>query len=219
MARTVLIVDDHAPFRALARALLQLEGSEVGGEAADALSALDADQPVAASGNDAGHVAHGHLDVVAVRLLTHPVDHVLRQLDAVHAHACSHQRQGDTTGTHGELQRVSLTGELGEERDGLLLVASSVDRVVALGLLIAEARPGIETLHVIFPSDQACTGRWPAGTGHEYKAGAWLARAPTSAHNVPAGGDAKPGAKPQPGAAIGRWNRNRVGPAAIGWAG
>ena len=38
MARTVLIVDDHAPFRALARALLQLEGFEVVGEAADAMS-------------------------------------------------------------------------------------------------------------------------------------------------------------------------------------
>jgi DNA-binding NarL/FixJ family response regulator len=42
MARTVLIVDDHAPFRALARTLLQLEGFEVVGEAADAVSALDA---------------------------------------------------------------------------------------------------------------------------------------------------------------------------------
>jgi DNA-binding NarL/FixJ family response regulator len=42
MAETVLIVDDHAPFRALARALLQLEGFEVVGEAADAQSALDA---------------------------------------------------------------------------------------------------------------------------------------------------------------------------------
>ena len=42
MARTVLIVDDHAPFRALAGALLQLEGFEVVGEAADARSALDA---------------------------------------------------------------------------------------------------------------------------------------------------------------------------------
>ena len=42
MARTVLIVDDHAPFRAVARALLQLEGFEVVGEAADAGSALDA---------------------------------------------------------------------------------------------------------------------------------------------------------------------------------
>jgi hypothetical protein len=80
-----------------------------------------------ASGSDAGHVAHGHLDVVAVRLLAHPVNHVLRQLDAVHAHARFQERQGDTTGTHGELQRVSPTGELGEERDGLLLVASSVD--------------------------------------------------------------------------------------------
>jgi hypothetical protein len=35
MARTVLIVDDHAPFRALARALLQLEGFEVVGEAGE----------------------------------------------------------------------------------------------------------------------------------------------------------------------------------------
>jgi hypothetical protein len=35
-ARTVLIVDDHAPFRAVARALLQLEGFEVVGKAADA---------------------------------------------------------------------------------------------------------------------------------------------------------------------------------------
>ena len=43
MARTVLIVDDHAPFRAFARTLLQLEGFEVVvGEAADALSTLDA---------------------------------------------------------------------------------------------------------------------------------------------------------------------------------
>ena len=42
MAVTVLIVDDHAPFRALARALLQLEGFEVVGEAGDALSALNA---------------------------------------------------------------------------------------------------------------------------------------------------------------------------------
>ena len=33
MAKTVLIVDDDAPFRALARALLQLEGFEVVGEA------------------------------------------------------------------------------------------------------------------------------------------------------------------------------------------
>jgi DNA-binding NarL/FixJ family response regulator len=42
MARTVLIVDDHAPFRALARSLLQLEGFQVVGEAADAMSALEA---------------------------------------------------------------------------------------------------------------------------------------------------------------------------------
>jgi DNA-binding NarL/FixJ family response regulator len=42
MARTVLIVDDHAPFRAVAKALLQLEGFEVVGEAADAVSAMEA---------------------------------------------------------------------------------------------------------------------------------------------------------------------------------
>jgi DNA-binding NarL/FixJ family response regulator len=42
MAKTVLIVDDHAPFRALARAMLQLDGFEVVGEAGDARSALDA---------------------------------------------------------------------------------------------------------------------------------------------------------------------------------
>ena len=42
MARTVLIVDDHAPFRALARAVLPMEGFEVVGEAADARSALEA---------------------------------------------------------------------------------------------------------------------------------------------------------------------------------
>lgn len=42
MARTVLIVDDHAAFRLFARALLQAEGFEVVGEAADGASALEA---------------------------------------------------------------------------------------------------------------------------------------------------------------------------------
>lgn len=40
MARTVLIVDDHAPFRELARALLEAEGFAVVGEADDAASAV-----------------------------------------------------------------------------------------------------------------------------------------------------------------------------------
>jgi DNA-binding NarL/FixJ family response regulator len=40
--RTVLIVDDHAAFRAGARRLLQLEGFDVLGEAADGASALEA---------------------------------------------------------------------------------------------------------------------------------------------------------------------------------
>jgi len=39
MPRTVVIVDDHAPFRASARKLLEVEGYEVIGEAADAASA------------------------------------------------------------------------------------------------------------------------------------------------------------------------------------
>jgi DNA-binding NarL/FixJ family response regulator len=39
---SVLIVDDHAEFRAVARSLLQAEGYEVAGEAADAASAIDA---------------------------------------------------------------------------------------------------------------------------------------------------------------------------------
>jgi DNA-binding NarL/FixJ family response regulator len=38
----VLIVDDHAPFRASARKLLEAEGFEVVGEAADGASGLDA---------------------------------------------------------------------------------------------------------------------------------------------------------------------------------
>jgi DNA-binding NarL/FixJ family response regulator len=37
---TVLIVDDHAGFRAMARALLEAEGFEVVGEAEDAAAAL-----------------------------------------------------------------------------------------------------------------------------------------------------------------------------------
>ena len=40
----VLIVDDHAAFRALARELLQLAGYEVVGEAADGRTALSASQ-------------------------------------------------------------------------------------------------------------------------------------------------------------------------------
>jgi DNA-binding NarL/FixJ family response regulator len=42
MGQTVLIVDDHAGFRASARRLLECEGFEVVGEAHDAASAIDA---------------------------------------------------------------------------------------------------------------------------------------------------------------------------------
>jgi DNA-binding NarL/FixJ family response regulator len=41
MATTVLIVDDHAPFRASARMLLEAEGFEVVGEATDGGSAVE----------------------------------------------------------------------------------------------------------------------------------------------------------------------------------
>jgi DNA-binding NarL/FixJ family response regulator len=40
--RTVLIVDDHAAFRAVARQLLQADGYDVIGEASDGQTALDA---------------------------------------------------------------------------------------------------------------------------------------------------------------------------------
>jgi DNA-binding NarL/FixJ family response regulator len=42
VGRTVLIVDDHAPFRSAARALLEAGGFQVVGEAADGASAIAA---------------------------------------------------------------------------------------------------------------------------------------------------------------------------------
>ena len=42
MAKTVLIVDDHPSFRASARRMLEADGYEVLGEAADGTSAIDA---------------------------------------------------------------------------------------------------------------------------------------------------------------------------------
>jgi two-component system, NarL family, nitrate/nitrite response regulator NarL len=42
MAKTVLVVDDHGGFRASARELLEAEGFEVVGEAADAASGIEA---------------------------------------------------------------------------------------------------------------------------------------------------------------------------------
>ena len=42
MEKTVLVVDDHGGFRASARELLEAEGFEVVGEAADAASGIDA---------------------------------------------------------------------------------------------------------------------------------------------------------------------------------
>jgi DNA-binding NarL/FixJ family response regulator len=42
MSRTILIVDDHPSFRWMARALLESEGFDVVGEAADGAAALEA---------------------------------------------------------------------------------------------------------------------------------------------------------------------------------
>jgi DNA-binding NarL/FixJ family response regulator len=42
MGKTVLVVDDHGGFRASARELLEAEGFEVVGEAADAVSGIEA---------------------------------------------------------------------------------------------------------------------------------------------------------------------------------
>ncbi|MGH2974384.1 MAG: response regulator [Solirubrobacterales bacterium] len=42
MGKTVLIVDDHPSFRASARRMLEADGYEVVGEAADGASAIDA---------------------------------------------------------------------------------------------------------------------------------------------------------------------------------
>jgi two-component system, NarL family, nitrate/nitrite response regulator NarL len=47
VAATVLIVDDHPGFRAFARALLEAEGLEVVGEAADGASAISAARALA----------------------------------------------------------------------------------------------------------------------------------------------------------------------------
>jgi DNA-binding NarL/FixJ family response regulator len=42
MSRTILIVDDHPSFRGMARALLESEGFDVVGEAADGAAAIEA---------------------------------------------------------------------------------------------------------------------------------------------------------------------------------
>ena len=105
------------------------------------------DEPIGAPGADPGHVAHGHLHLVAAWLLAHPVNHVLGQLDAVDAHPGCPQRHGDASGAHRQLQHLPSTGQPGEKGDRLVLVSTDAVRVVAPGHLVAEARPGVEALH------------------------------------------------------------------------
>jgi hypothetical protein len=109
------------------------------------------DQPVRTAGAGAGHVAHPDLDVLAARLLAQAVDHVLGLLDAVDPDARLGQRQGDPAGADGELQRVPADGQAGQERDRLRLVAAGVGGVVTPGFLVAEAGPGVETVHLMRP--------------------------------------------------------------------
>jgi hypothetical protein len=47
-------------------------------------------------------------------------------------------------------RRIPLADELREERDGLRLVTSGFDRVVALRLLVSEAGPRVKAFHVVF---------------------------------------------------------------------
>ena len=47
-----------------------------------------------------------------------PVDHGRGQLDARDRHPASGERQRDSAGADGELERGTVTGELGEDVDG-----------------------------------------------------------------------------------------------------
>jgi hypothetical protein len=50
-----------------------------------------------------------------------------------------------------DLQRVPAGGQAGQERDRLRLVAAGVGGVVTPGFLVAEAGPGVETVHLMRP--------------------------------------------------------------------
>jgi CheY-like chemotaxis protein len=57
MTPSILIVDDHPSFRAMARALLQSEGYTIVGEAVDGASALTAVRELQPRGGAAGRAA------------------------------------------------------------------------------------------------------------------------------------------------------------------
>jgi hypothetical protein len=100
---------------------------------------------------DIGEVADRHRELVAARLRPQSVDHRLRQVDTVDAHAACCQRQGNPTGTDRQLQRRSATGPRLEKSDGGVFVASQY--VVVGGRRgPVEAHHRLVVLHAADPS-------------------------------------------------------------------
>lgn len=109
MGGTVLIVDDHAAFRALARALLEAEGFDVVGEAEDGASGLAA----VAELRPAVVVLDVQLpDIdgfqVAERL--HEQDHAPAVVLVSTREASSYRRRLAGTPARGFIQKGELTG-------------------------------------------------------------------------------------------------------------
>lgn len=77
-------------------------------------------------GRCAFHVAHRHVDLVAIGLVSDPTDHVRRQFDPIDADAALGEWDRDTTGTDRELERRTTTRETSEKVDGLGLVATEI---------------------------------------------------------------------------------------------
>jgi DNA-binding NarL/FixJ family response regulator len=110
MARTVLIVDDHEPFRERARALLQADGFEVVGEAADGETAVEAAHRLAPQvvlldvrlpGIDGFEVAE--------RLSAGPDPPVVVLISSRAANAYRHRLQDSSA--RGFIAKVELSGE------------------------------------------------------------------------------------------------------------
>ena len=81
-------------------------------------------QRIHAGHTDIGEVTDRHGQLVASRLRSQPVDHRLRQVDAVDAHPACCQRQGNPTSADRELQRRPAAGPRREKPDGGVLVTA-----------------------------------------------------------------------------------------------
>jgi DNA-binding NarL/FixJ family response regulator len=109
MSTTVLIVDDHAPFRSFARALLQADGFSVVGDVGDGASALR-------------EVQRLHPDVVLLDIQLPDIDgfEVTRQLAAEGNHsaivlissrdASDYRRRLAGSGARGFIAKSELSG-------------------------------------------------------------------------------------------------------------